>query len=119
MSLEEQFEGFQGDPGQDFDIEMVPEQRSAANAAIERVVETIGANPELRQAVRTVLDIVQRTYEPDLLEPKFEMSASERDARDQHTRGILTGLGRAHDYLTNPRFGGELVKLINPQTQED
>ena len=119
MSIESQFEEFRPDPVQDFDVDMTTEERSFAIVSIQRTVEDICINRELANAITAVLEAVTRTYEPELRDPRFNLTPHERNDRDQHTRGIIMGLARANEYITNPRYAGELLKLLNPNTDQE
>lgn len=117
--IEQQFDAFLPDPTQDLALDLSPDERKAANDGVRHVVEDICSNPEMSFSIAAVLNAVTRTYEPELQDPRFKLSVAERDARDQWTRGVIAGLSRARQYLTNPRYAGELLKLLQPETETE
>lgn len=116
--VEYQFASFKPDPEQRFDIDMLPDERQATKTALRAVVDLVASSPAVLNAMGQVLLTVSRTYEDELLDTHFGMDANERDARNQHTRGVIAGLARARDYLTNPHYAAELYKRLDPENKE-
>ena len=120
MSIEQEFEDSLLDPTQHVDREdLSPDELRAALEGLRRVVEDICTNGKLVFAITSVLNAVTRSYEPELRDPRFKMSADERAARDQWNRGVIAGLARAREYITTPRYAGELIRLLNPETDQE
>ena len=116
--IERQFEAFTADETQHFDIEMLPEERSATKAALRDAVDLGATSPAVCNAIIQILLSVSRTYEADLHDTRFEMSVEQRNDQDQWTRGVIAGFARARDYITNPHYAAELYKRIDPENKE-